>query len=253
METDNSKEIGYLILELTLNGNNNFLDLESFLKHIFIGVEVGEYGFKGYHYEYLFPNKYGAYTTKKLGSGVYQIKFNSNKRDNKLKLPKTKIKLILGNAKLGTLKEITIKPFYNTYKICVVTELEDIVPNELDKNNILGIDLGIHNFLTTSNNIGLKPFIINGKIMKSYNHFYNKQIAFYHSKLPKNQFSSKKLLTLHKNRHCYLPHSNFIKKLEYKAKKYNIEVIQTEESYTSQASFLDEDFIPIYSNNNKKE
>lgn len=82
METDNSKEICDLILELTLNGKiNNFLDLESFLKHIFIGVEVGEYGFKGYHSEYLFPNKYGAYTTKKLGSGVYQIKFNSNQRE----------------------------------------------------------------------------------------------------------------------------------------------------------------------------
>ena len=40
--------------------------------------------------------------------------------DNELKLPKTKIKLSLGDLDIKDtmkLKEVTIKPFYDTYKV----------------------------------------------------------------------------------------------------------------------------------------
>ena len=39
-----------------------------------------------------------------------------------LKLPKIKFKLPLGNLKISRLKEVTVKPFYNTYKICIAYE-----------------------------------------------------------------------------------------------------------------------------------
>jgi putative transposase len=43
-----------------------------------------------------------------------------------------------------------------------------------------------------------------------------------------------------------IPHARFIDMLSYKAKLVGIQVILQEESYTSVASFLDEDFMPTY-------
>ncbi len=49
-----------------------------------------------------------------------------------------------------------------------------------------------------------------------------------------------------------IPHSRFIAMLTYKASLAGIKVIETEESYTSKASFLDGDFLPVYDQNNPK-
>jgi len=46
-----------------------------------------------------------------------------------------------------------------------------------------------------------------------------------------------------------LPHARFIDQLAYKAKLVGIQVIIQEESYTSKASFLDDDLIPTYQAN----
>lgn len=43
-----------------------------------------------------------------------------------------------------------------------------------------------------------------------------------------------------------LPHARFIDMLTYKAKLVGMQVIVQEESYTSKASFLDLDFMPVY-------
>ena len=43
-----------------------------------------------------------------------------------------------------------------------------------------------------------------------------------------------------------VPHRRFIEMLTYKARLVGIQVIVTEESYTSQASFLDADPLPAY-------
>jgi IS605 OrfB family transposase len=48
-----------------------------------------------------------------------------------------------------------------------------------------------------------------------------------------------------------VPHARFIQMLKYKAELLRINVIEQEESYTSQASFLDLDPIPVYSSENK--
>jgi putative transposase len=49
-----------------------------------------------------------------------------------------------------------------------------------------------------------------------------------------------------------IPHSLLIELIQYKANAEGIEVILTEESYTSKASFLDEDDIPTYQSGNNK-
>lgn len=49
-----------------------------------------------------------------------------------------------------------------------------------------------------------------------------------------------------KQRFAYLPYETFIEQLRYKCKLRGITVIVQEESYTSKASFLDNDDIPVY-------
>jgi transposase, IS605 orfB family len=49
-----------------------------------------------------------------------------------------------------------------------------------------------------------------------------------------------------------IPHQKLFQMIEYKCKKRGIEVILREESYTSKASFIDNDFIPVYETKDKK-
>ena len=218
------------------------------------------------------------------------------KENNTLKFPKIKELLSLGNLNINKLKEVTIKPFYDTYKICIVYE-QEFTPKQLDETRILGIDLGVNNIVATSNNCGLTPFVINGNGLKSFNQWFNKTKASLQSKLPKNQYTSKRLEQLYKYRSCrtidfynkvasyvvkycisnnigtivigqntqwktsinigktnnqtfcYIAHSTLINKINQLSEKVGLIVMQTEESYTSKASFLDNDSIPIYKEN----
>lgn len=51
----------------------------------------------------------------------------------------------------------------------------------LNRNRIISIDLGVNNFVTMVNNIGKQPIVINGKGIKSYNQYWNKEISKYRS------------------------------------------------------------------------
>ena len=50
---------------------------------------------------------------------------------------------------------------------------------------------------------------------------------------------------------CMIPFNKLIEILRYKCQENGIECIEQEESYTSKASFLDNDFIPVYGKENK--
>ena len=63
--------------------------------------------------------------------------------------------------------------FYNL-EIIYSKEIDNL---NLNKDRFIGIDLGISNIVTIVNNVGLKPTIIKGSIVKSVNQFYNKRIA----------------------------------------------------------------------------
>jgi len=211
-----------------------------------------------------------------------------------LKLPKTKISINLGTTlPEGKLKEVKVVPYYDTFKIQLIFSKEFTFIKR-DSKRIVGIDPGINNFATISNNIGLSPILIKGTVIKSKNQLFNKNLAQFKSELPLNVFSSKKIEKMFKNRdlfnsdyyhkvsgyivnYCVLnnidtivigknkqwktainigkvnnqnfvniAHSTFIFMIKYKAYKNNINVIETEESYTSKASFLDNDDIPTY-------
>ena len=70
----------------------------------------------------------------------------------------------------------------NNKNIDLIKTLNSIKGDTLLK---IAIDLGIDNFATITNNIGLKPIAIKGKVIKSYNQYYNKKAAFYKSKAKK--------------------------------------------------------------------
>jgi putative transposase len=65
---------------------------------------------------------------------------------------------------------------------CIILEVVyNQIPNQnlvkMPENNVLSLDLGIGNFVATSNNVGQMPFIVNGKVIKSFNQWYNKERA----------------------------------------------------------------------------
>jgi len=51
---------------------------------------------------------------------------------------------------------------------------------------------------------------------------------------------------------CMIPFNKLIEIMKYKCQENGIECIEQEESYTSKASFLDNDYIPIYGEENKE-
>lgn len=83
------------------------------------------------------------------------------------------IKTNIGGNKLCQVKII---PQATCYVVDVIYERKE-VDLKLNKSNVLSIDLGLNNLCTGISNTGVKPFIINGKIIKSFNQWYNKKRA----------------------------------------------------------------------------
>lgn len=203
------------------------------------------------------------------------------------------VKLSGSNIKIKTdktnIKQCRIVPRNNHYVIEILYEVNEINLKE-DNNRYCGIDLGLDNLATVVSNCkDFKPFVINGKPLKSINQYYNKEKVRIQSNLEKrhgkkhskklnrltnkrnnkindylhntsryiiNQLVSNNINTLiignnknwkqeinigAKNNQNFvnIPHSRFIDIITYKCKLVGINVIKTEESYTSKCSFLD--------------
>lgn len=163
---------------------------------------------------------------------------------------------------------------------------------ELDKQQALGIDPGLNNWLTCVSTVGTS-FIIDGLHLKSLNQWYNKSVAKRKKNKPQG-FWSRKLaqITEKRNRqmkyavnkaarivinHCLdykignivlgwnkgqkhfanmgkknnqkfvqIPTFKLKERIKQLCEIYGINFIETEESYTSKSSFLDDDFIPKF-------
>lgn len=199
----------------------------------------------------------------------------------------------------GRLISIRFVPKGNVYVMEIVyeKEIEDIKETN---GRMLGIDLGINNFVTMVNNIGDTPIIINGRGIKSYNQYWNKNKSKKISDLYKRnelywcdkldtltqkrenkinnfmhhasrfivnycRFNNINTIVIGKNdrwkqrvhlgnktnqQFVYIPYNKLIHMIKYKAEEYQIQVIETNESYTSGTSFLDNE-LPIKENYNK--
>lgn len=128
------------------------------------------------------PNKYKAKPRilkyrEKGGKNIVTIPSQTiYLKENYLQFPKTDFKIFLGSLKIDKIIEVKIKPYKTYYEICITYEAKDLQKVEHNENYI-SIDLGINNFITTSNNIGKRPFIVKGGVIKSINQYYNKQKA----------------------------------------------------------------------------
>jgi putative transposase len=98
------------------------------------------------------------------------------------------------------LREVRIIPKSNHY-ICEIVYKKRISEEAIRRwyaknNNILGIDYGVDNIITMSNNINLQPIVIKGSIIKSENQWYNKRKAELQSIYDRQKIKSGSTLSL---------------------------------------------------------
>jgi len=98
--------------------------------------------------------------------------------DGLIHFPKTFKGLTVKTKIIGKLQQVRILPRNQHFIIEVVYRVE-VPEKRTDNQRVLGIDLGLDNFATITNNVGVKPTVINGKGLKSYNKYYNKKLAHY--------------------------------------------------------------------------
>lgn len=194
----------------------------------------------------------------------------------------------------SNLVEVRVLPRNNHHVIEVVYKVDEAEPKS-DNGRYASIDLGLNNLATVSSNV-VKPFIINGRPLKSINQYWNKEVARLQSHLKGNKKTSKRIKSitnkrnnkvkdyLHKssrrivnflvsnnistlvigyneewkqninlgkkNNQSFvnIPFYTFINQLDYKCKLEGINVILTEESYTSKCSFLDGETLEEHDN-----
>ena len=223
-------------------------------------------------------------------------------RNGILKLPKTKITIPFPNIQEDAkLKEVQVKPYYNHFKVIVITEVKEDSKNKNTFIYACGIDFGVDNIASIVSNDG-KCLLYKGNVIKSVNRRFNKRYAELSSvadKLKQPKITNRmKSVSDYRNRfiHDYFHKisSDFVKycienkigkvvmgsnkgwkqninigrtnnqnfvsipyetlkwMLKYKLERNYITVIEREESYTSKASFLDNDEIPTYKEESEK-
>lgn len=214
-----------------------------------------------------------AISSKEIKKGILKL----SKVKSTFKTDKTDIQQVRLISKNN---HIVVEVIYN------VKDVEPLADNE----RYASMDLGLNNLGTVGSNV-VKPFIINGKPLKSINQFYNKRVSNLKSKLTNGKKTSKMIKSLTDKRNnkikdylhkastilvnqlvsndlntliignnkgwkqdinigkrnnqsfVQIPYSTFIKMIEYKCKLVGINVLITEESYTSKCSFLDSEDI----------
>jgi putative transposase len=179
--------------------------------------------------------------------------------------------------------QVRIVPKADHYVVEVIYRREE-KKEQLDPNLFVALDPGVNVLAAlTSNKAGFVPRLLSGRPLKAWNQLYNKERADEQKKLAKGKakrFTSHRLdrITTKRNRRVMhylhtasrriidllmregigtlvigkkhnqefvqIPHAKFIELLTYKAALVGITVLITEESYTSQASFLDRDPLP---------
>lgn len=111
------------------------------------------------------------------------------KKEGLIHINETNIKF-KSKIPLEQIQQVKIVPKNGYYELQVIYKVEEhkLVVSE----NYAAIDLGLNNLATvvTTNSA---PFIINGKLLKSINHHWNKRVAKHQSKLPKGARTSKRI------------------------------------------------------------
>ena len=131
------------------------------------------------------------------------------KKHGFIKLSQTEIRIKDIN-KSRLVRQVQVVPL-NTgeYKIVVIYDKQE--PALRKNKRFAGIDIGLNNLAAVVTNTEMKPFIINGRPLKSANQHYNKNLAKQKSELPhfinkegvkKQRSYSKKIRRLTHKRNC---------------------------------------------------
>ena len=113
---------------------------------------------------------------KKQNMVVFTTSACRLKEDGYIHFVKSIISPIKTNIGGNKLCQVRIIPQATCYVVEFIYEKKEQDLN-LDKNNVLSIDFGLNNLCTCISNVGTTPFIVNGKIIKSFNQWYNKRKA----------------------------------------------------------------------------
>ena len=235
----------------------------------------------------------------------YKKQYNLVEYTNQV-LSKKKLKLgFIGTTKMKQgikisefHKDLNCKCFRIFHKnnnfVCELIYEKEINDQTVSTEKVASIDLGLENLFTVAFNYNKKGISFKGTKLKSINQYFNKETSKLQSLLPKNQYSSKRILHLFYKREKQLrniigyysnrlmellvkegistlvighnkdwknkinigkvnnqnfvniPFSKIIDIIKYKLEDFGIKCIEQEESYTSKASFLDNDNIPAF-------
>ena len=181
-------------------------------------------------------------------------------------------------TKVKNVRQVRVVPRKEYIVVEVLYETAD-VEKLSDNGRYCSIDLGINNLATIGSNV-IKPIIINGRPIKSINQYYNKMLSKGKKRNVKRNFkiddylhkASKYLVNhlvsndipilvigynkgwkqdinigkVNNQKFVQIPHSKFIDMIKYKCDKVGINVIITEESYTSKCSFKDSEELKFH-------
>jgi putative transposase len=115
------------------------------------------------------------YKDKKGHNIVIFTNQNAKVKDGYVHFPK-KANMKPIKSKVSSVKQVRVIPNATCFIVEIVYEKEQLNLVS-DNERYLSIDLGLNNLVTSFNNIGKKPFIVNGKSIKSINQYYNKKKA----------------------------------------------------------------------------
>jgi putative transposase len=151
--------------------------------------------------------------------------------------------------------------------------------SHVDHNRFMSLDLGLNNLCAITSDQLARPILINGRVVKSVNQYFNKSSKgpkaskkryfrlenyFHHTSkyivdlcvthgigtiiIGRNEGQKQRINMGRRNNQAFgsVPFAKLIQKIQYKAALKGIRVIFTEESYTSQASYLDNDVMPVW-------
>jgi len=126
-------------------------------------------------------------------SKTFKEKYQPKIKELVFKLPK--------HIQVDKLQEVRIIPIFNGMEFDIeFVYKKEVEPLSMDKNKYLSIDMGLDNLATCYSNSGA-TFIIDGRCLKSINHYYNKQVAYLKSIYDRQEIKySKRLLRLKRKR-----------------------------------------------------
>ena len=139
------------------------------------------------------------YKDKENGRNVFVYTNQGAKVSNGIVYLKTKKGTLSFKTVTDSIQQVRLVPRANHIVVEIIYNKECEIKQ--DNNRYASIDLGLDNLCTLASNVA-QSVIVNGKRLKSINHYYNKTKAKLQSKLKQGKYSSKRIsrLTLRRNR-----------------------------------------------------